>query len=119
MLQWRRWLKKQSVDNSGEEENLADQEESPQESLGETLTASEEPTAYDIIQNDSLTHCVNQLGALHKDLKQRTKRCLNTWLEELHHQVHVDDKTLNFQKNTNNRMISPPTTSVDVWISKT
>lgn len=42
-----------------------------------------------------------QLGALHKDLSKELKDAWNTWLEELHHQVHVDDKTLNFQKNTN------------------
>lgn len=100
-LQWGRWLKNQSVNNPGEEENLADQEESSPESLDETLTASEEPTAYDIIQNDSLTNCVSQLGALHKDLSKELKDTWDAWLEELHQQVHVDDKTLNFQKNAN------------------
>lgn len=93
-LQWGRWLKNQSVDNPSEEE-------SSQESLDETLTASEEPTAYDIIQNDSLTNCVSQLGALHKDLSKELKDTWDAWLEELHQQVHVDDKTLNFQKNAN------------------
>ncbi|KAB2162885.1 hypothetical protein FZI34_18150 [Cronobacter sakazakii] len=100
-LQWGRWLKNQSVNNPGEEENLVDQEESPQNSLDETLAASEEPTAYDIIQNDSLTHCVSQLGPLHKDLSKELKDAWDAWLEELHQQVHVDDKTLNFQKNAN------------------
>ncbi|MBW9794563.1 hypothetical protein FJD14_23695, partial [Escherichia coli] len=73
----------------------------PQETSGETSTPSAEPTAYDIHQNDSLTHGVNQLGAMHKDLSKELKDAWNTWLEELHHQVHVDDKTLNLQKNTN------------------
>lgn len=100
-LQWGRWLKNQSVNNPGEEENLVDQEESPQNSLDETQAASEEPTAYDIIQNDSLTHCVSQLGTLHKDLSKELKDAWDAWLEELHQQVHVDDKTLNFQKNAN------------------
>ncbi|CNK94652.1 hypothetical protein [Yersinia frederiksenii] len=93
-LQWGRWLKNQSVDNPGEEE-------ASQESLDETLTASEEPTAYDIIQNDSLTNCLSQLGALHKDLSKELEDAWDAWLEELHQQVHVDNKTLNLQKKAN------------------
>lgn len=100
-LQWGRWLKNQSIDNPGEEENRAAQEPMSQESQDETLTASAEPIAYDIIQNDSLTHCVSQLGSLHKDLSKELGVAWNAWLEELHQQVHVDDKTLNFQKNAN------------------
>lgn len=90
-LQWRRWLSNQTLAASVTEEEPEGQIES------KTQTA-EEPTAYDIIQNDSLTNCISQLLALYRALNSQLDNAWDEWQQELRQQIHVDGKMLDAQR---------------------
>lgn len=89
--QWSRWLNNQThaaaaIDAQNVDEPLDEKE------------AAQESTAYDIIQNDSLTNCVNLTLSLHRTLSDQLKSAWEEWLQVMHQQIHVDSKTLDAQQ---------------------
>ncbi|WP_318376088.1 hypothetical protein [Enterobacter sp.] len=88
--QWSRWLNNQTqaaaIDAQNVDEPLDKKE------------ATQESTAYDIIQNDSLTNCVNLTLSLHRTLSDQLKSAWEEWLQVMHQQIHVDSKTLDAQQ---------------------
>lgn len=89
--QWSRWLNNQTqaaaaIDAQNVDEPLDEKE------------ATQESTAYDIIQNDSLTNCVNLTLSLHRTLSEQLKSAWEEWQQLLHQQIHVDGKTLDAQQ---------------------
>lgn len=94
LSQWSRWLNNQT------QAAAAIDAQNPDETLAEELEeiAAREPTAYDIIQNDSLTNCMNLTLSLHRTLSDQLKSAWEEWLQVLHQQIHVDSKTLEAQQ---------------------
>ncbi|MEN4511290.1 hypothetical protein V7S82_01320 [Enterobacter hormaechei subsp. steigerwaltii] len=89
LSQWRRWLNNQTqvaADTQASDEPL------------DGVVATQEPTAYDIIQNDSLTNCVSQAISLHRTLSDQLKNAWEEWQQILHQQIQVDSKTLDAQQ---------------------
>lgn len=91
LSQWSRWLNNQT------QVAAAANTQSSDEPLDETLTM-QEPTAYDIIQNDSLTNCVSQALSLHRTLSDQLKNAWEEWQQILYQQIQVDSKTLDAQQ---------------------
>lgn len=91
LSQWSRWLNNQT------QVTAAANTQSSDEPLDETLTM-QEPTAYDIIQNDSLTNCVSQALSLHRTLSDQLKNAWEEWQQILYQQIQVDSKTLDAQQ---------------------
>lgn len=91
LSQWSRWLNNQT------QAAAAIDSKNPDEPLDEEI-AEQEPTAYDIIQNDSLTNCVNLTLSLHRTLSDQLKSAWEKWQQVLHQQIQVDDKTLDAQQ---------------------
>ncbi|QLG85088.1 hypothetical protein HZL08_13855 [Enterobacter roggenkampii] len=91
LSQWSRWLNNQT------QVAATANTQAPDEPLDETLTM-QEPTAYDIIQNDSLTNCVSQALSLHRTLSDQLKNAWEEWLQILYQQIQVDSKTLDAQQ---------------------
>ena len=88
--QWNRWLNNQTQVAASADTQTSD------EPLDEAV-ATQEPTAYDIIQNDSLTNCVSLALSLHRTLSDQLKNAWEEWQQILHQQIQVDSKTLNAQ----------------------
>ncbi|HCB1793896.1 TPA: hypothetical protein QHC19_005552 [Raoultella ornithinolytica] len=91
LSQWSRWLNNQT------QLTVAANTQASDEPLDETLT-TQEPTAYDIIQNDSLTNCVSQALSLHRTLSDQLKNAWEEWQQILYQQIQVDSKTLDAQQ---------------------
>ncbi|EPF6065940.1 hypothetical protein R4Q63_003721 [Enterobacter cloacae] len=91
LSQWSRWLNNQTQAAAAANTQASD------EPLDETLTMHE-PTAYDIIQNDSLTNCVSQALSLHRTLSDQLKNAWEEWQQILYQQIQVDSKTLDAQQ---------------------
>lgn len=91
LSQWSRWLNNQTQAAAAANTQASD------EPLDETLTM-QEPTAYDIIQNDSLTNCVSQALSLHRTLSDQLKNAWEEWQQILYQQIQVDSKTLDAQQ---------------------
>lgn len=91
LSQWSRWLNSQTQVAAVANTQASD------EPLDETLT-TQEPTAYDIIQNDSLTNCVSQALSLHRTLSDQLKNAWEEWQQILYQQIQVDSKTLDAQQ---------------------
>lgn len=91
LSQWSRWLNNQT------QLAVAANTQASNEPLDETLT-TQEPTAYDIIQNDSLTNCVSQALSLHRTLSDQLKNAWEEWQQILYQQIQVDSKTLDAQQ---------------------
>lgn len=91
LSQWSRWLNNQT------QIVAAANTQASNEPLDETLTM-QEPTAYDIIQNDSLTNCVSQALSLHRTLSDQLKNAWEEWQQILYQQIQVDSKTLDAQQ---------------------
>jgi len=91
LSQWSRWL-----NNQTQAATVVDVE-NPDEPLSEEA-AAQEVTAYDIIQNDSLTNCVNLTLSLHRTLSDQLKSAWEEWLQVMHQKIHVDSKTLDAQQ---------------------
>ncbi|MFM5191442.1 hypothetical protein ACLH0M_12030 [Aeromonas media] len=89
--QWGRWLSNQT------QSAIVIDAQNPDEPLGEEVSA-QEPTAYDIIQNDSLTHCVSLSLSLYRALSAQLSSAWEEWLQVMHQQIHVDSKTLDAQQ---------------------
>lgn len=91
LSQWSRWLNNQTQVAAAANTQASD------EPLDETLTM-QEPTAYDIIQNDSLTNCVSQALSLHRTMSDQLKNAWEEWQQILYQQIQVDSKTLDAQQ---------------------
>jgi hypothetical protein len=91
LSQWSRWLNNQTQVAAAANTQASD------EPLDETLTM-QEPTAYDIIQNDSLTNYVSQALSLHRTLSDQLKNAWEEWQQILYQQIQVDSKTLDAQQ---------------------
>ncbi|HIE9680224.1 TPA: hypothetical protein ACXRWE_005112 [Klebsiella pneumoniae] len=91
LSQWSRWLKNQTLAGA------AISTENPDPQLDEDST-TKEPTAYDIIQNDSLTNCMNLSLGLYRTLSGQLNNAWEEWQQELRQQIHVDNKTLEAQQ---------------------
>ncbi|MGE6981215.1 hypothetical protein [Kluyvera intermedia] len=91
LSQWSRWLNNQTQVAAAANTQASD------EPLDETLTM-QEPTAYDIIQNDSLTNCVSQALSLYRTLSDQLKNAWEEWQQILYQQIQVDSKTLDAQQ---------------------
>ncbi|QCT88223.1 hypothetical protein [Escherichia sp. E4742] len=91
LSQWDRWRNMQTQ----AAETVAEKDvESPDGPAVEP----EELAAYDIIQNDALTHCVEQVLALYHRLNRQLDAAWQNWLQTLYQHVHVEDKTLDAQR---------------------
>lgn len=89
LSQWSRWLNNQTraaADTQASDEPL------------DGVVATQEPTAYDIIQNDSLTNCVTLALGLHRTLSDQLKNAWEEWQQILYQQIQVDSKTLDAQQ---------------------
>lgn len=91
LSQWGRWLSNQT------QSAIVIEAQNPDESLNEEAPA-QEPTAYDIIQNDSLTLCLSQSLSLYRTLSERLNIAWEEWLQVMHQKIHVDSKTLDAQQ---------------------
>ncbi|AZI89121.1 hypothetical protein EH164_19615 [Kosakonia sp. CCTCC M2018092] len=89
LSQWSRWLNNQT-------QVAADTQASDEQLDG--VVATQEPTAYDIIQNDSLTNCVTLALSLHRTLSDQLRSVWEEWLQVMHQKIHVDSKTLDAQQ---------------------
>lgn len=91
LSQWSRWLK-----NQPQTAVVADPE--GLDKKFEEESAAQEPTAYDIIQNDSLTNCMNLSLRLYRTLSGQLNSAWEEWLQVMHQKIQVDSKTLDAQQ---------------------
>lgn len=91
LSQWGRWLSNQT------QSAIVIEAQNPDKPLTEESPA-QEPTAYDIIQNDSLTLCLSQSLSLYRTLSERLHSAWEEWLQVMHQKIHVDSKTLDAQQ---------------------
>lgn len=91
LSQWSRWL-----NNQTQAATVIDAE-NPDEPLSEEATA-QEVTAYDIIQNDSLTNCMSLSLNLYRTLSSQLNSAWEEWQQTIHQKIQVDSKTLDAQQ---------------------
>lgn len=89
--QWSRWLNNQTQAAAAMDAQNVDEPLDKKE-------ATQQSAAYDIIQNDSLTNCVNLTLSLHRTLSDQLKGAWEEWLQVMHQKIHVDSKTLDAQQ---------------------